>query len=307
MQATLILNPASGDSTPNEQKAPRFGEILAGGGIAAEVEFISKDRTAGQIARDSVNRGTPLIIAGGGDGTVSPIAAELVGRQTALSVLPLGTYNNIARSLGMPPDAEEACRAIAASEIRAIDVGRAEGGRLFFEAAGVGLDAALFPAGHALKEGRWFNFFRALKLATGYHEQEFTLTFDRAVNDARHETRRNDAAQRSIRVRALFVVVANGPYYGSGFTIAPTARLDDGLLSVNIYRRFTKWELLRHFWSISGGKRRYSPKVKTFHVSEVRIETPSPLDVHGDGEIIGQTPVTFRAEAQTLKVRAPLA
>ena len=142
-----------------------------------------------------------------------------------------------------------------------------------------------------------------------FEERIFTLTFDRTVKEAaplhHHEHSRRTLNEKSIRVKALFVVVANGPYYGNNLTVAPEARLDDGLLTVSVYRRFGKWELIRHFWGISGGKYRYSPKVKTFHAAEVRMESASELPVHGDGEVIEKTPAVFRALPKALTVLAP--
>ena len=67
-------------------------------------------------------------------------------------------------------------------------------------------------------------------------------------------------AGTTIRRNALLVVAANGPYYGGGFTVAADARIRDGRLTLSIYRRFSKWELLRHFHSISQGRYRYSPE-----------------------------------------------
>jgi len=65
---------------------------------------------------------------------------------------------------------------------------------------------------------------------------------------------RADTARRELRLKALLVVIANGPYYGTGFTVAPDAIIDDGLLTISVFRDFSKWELIRHFWSISKGQ-----------------------------------------------------
>jgi len=70
---------------------------------------------------------------------------------------------------------------------------------------------------------------------------------------------RADTARRELRLKALLVVI-NGPYYGTGFTVAPDAIIDDGLLTISVFRDFSKWELIRHFWSISKGQYHYSPR-----------------------------------------------
>jgi diacylglycerol kinase (ATP) len=81
----------------------------------------------------------------------------------------------------------------------------------------------------------------------------------------------------------LLVVIANGPYYGAGFTVAPDACMDDGLLTVSVFRGFSKWQLLRHFWAISKGQYHYSPKIETYHVAELQVTAPAAkLPVHID-------------------------
>ena len=82
-------------------------------------------------------------------------------------------------------------------------------------------------------------------------------------------------AGRTIHRNALLVVAANGPYYGGGFTVADGARMRDGRLTLSIYRRFSKWELLRHFHSISQGRYRYSPKIETFSAAEMELASPN--------------------------------
>ena len=68
------------------------------------------------------------------------------------------------------------------------------------------------------------------------------------------------------------VTVANGPYTGAGFTFAPDARLDDGRFDVRVFNGFSKWELLRYWWSIMFGRRAYSPKIRTYRSAKVRVE-----------------------------------
>jgi diacylglycerol kinase (ATP) len=107
-----------------------------------------------------------------------------------------------------------------------------------------------------------------------------------------------------VRLRCSFVVIGNGPYYGGNFNVCPGALLDDGLFSISVYRDFSKLELLRHFWSISGGRRRYSPKMEMFTAQRIEIRSRRSLSVHVDGQIIGTTPVRLEVLPQALKVIA---
>lgn len=310
MRAVLIINPISGDTTPNAEKIPAIREHLAPAGFELEVALTTENRPARQLAREAVEAGVGVILVGGGDGTVSEVARELVLTPATLGVIPIGTFNNIARSLAIPPEIPAACEIIKAGHTRMIDVGQANGSHYFFEAAGAGLDAAVFPLGEELKGGRWTRIWEIFRLTWGYTPHRFNISFDRPIAQAlapgSHRPRQaRNPHRRLLKRNALFVVAANGPYYGGGFAVAPGARISDGLLTLTIYRRFGKTELLRHFRSIAGGRRVYSPKIETFHAAELTIDGPSPAPAHADGVPIGQTPLHLRVVPQALRVFAP--
>jgi len=306
----LIINPVSGDREPNTEKVAEIEAHLARGEFDIEVAYTTPERPAARIAREAVATGAEIVVVGGGDGTVSEVARELVGQRATLGILPIGTFNNIARSLGVLGALPAACGVITAGHTREIDAGIANDEQVFFEAAGAGLDATLFPIGEEIKGGRWIRIWQAAALTLQFRMQTFEITFDRPVRDAvavpaqRHMSARV-LAGRTLRRRALLVVAANGPYYGSGFTVAPGARLSDGLLTVSVYRNFSKWELIRHFRSIARGKYHYSPKLETYTAAEVRLVSPKPLSVHVDGHPVGHTPVVLRVLPRALRVFAP--
>ena len=93
---------------------------------------------------------------------------------------------------------------------------------------------------------------------------------------------------------------------GIGFTVAPEARLDDGLFDVRIFRRFSRWELLRHFAAIAFGRRRYSPKIATYRSSHVRVDSAHPLPCRADSHDLGTTPVTFVVRPAALRIAVPI-
>jgi len=310
MRAVLIINPVSGDDEPNDEKVSSIQAGLRSAPFVAEVCTTTKERGAGQIAREAVAAGVEVVLVGGGDGTVSEVARELVRQPATLGILPIGTFNNIARSIGVLADLPGATQIIAAGQVREIDVGLANDTHYFFEAAGAGLDAALFPVGEEIKSGRWTRIGQALRLALQYQPQPFTITFNRPLSEvlpapSRARMSAGALAGQTIRRNALLVVAANGPYYGGGFTVAAGARMRDGRLTLSIYRRFSKWELFRHFQSISGGRRRYSPKIETFTAEEVEIASRNAVAVHIDGQPLGTTPIKLRALPGALRVFAP--
>jgi diacylglycerol kinase (ATP) len=313
-QAQLILNPVSGDDEPNRMKLPDIIAALEAEGIQAEPAFTKPDESPALIAQQAVEAGCKLVIVGGGDGTVSEVAKGLLHTQVPLGIVPIGTYNNIARSLDLPNDIESACHVIAHGQVKTIDIGQANGEHYFFEAAGVGLDAMLFPLGEEIKGGSWGRIIQAARLAISYRPQPILLQFDRPLAQARLDPTKqrrfvnrlpNQRAPHQIWRSPLLIIIANAPYYGTGFTVAPEAVLDDNVLTINIFRNFSKWELLRHFWSISRGQYRYSPKIETYSAAEVRLSSRAELPFHVDGQPIGMLPVTFKSMRSALKVIVP--
>ena len=310
-RARLIVNPVSGNDQPNPMKLPDIMAAMEAEDIRCDLAFTKADSSPALIAQQAVEEGYDMVVVGGGDGTVSEVAKGLVHAPIPLGVVPIGTYNNIARSLNLPTTIAEACFVLAHGQIKSIDVGFANNEHYFLEAAGVGLDAALFPLGEEIKGGRWGRMLQAVQLAIGYEPQRLRIQFDRPLSEAslsstrRRFSRRASTTRRELSLDALLVVIANGPYYGTGFTVAPDAIIDDGLLTVSVYRDFSKWELIRHFWSISRGQYHYSPKLETYRVAEVQLTSKAKLPVHIDGHPIGELPVTLKTIKHALKVIVP--
>lgn len=168
-RARLIMNPVSGnDDQPNPMKLPEILAAMEAEDIRADLTFTKPDSSPALIAQQAVEEGYDMVVVGGGDGTVSEVAKGLIHAPIPLGIVPIGTYNNIARSLNLPTDVAEACSVLAHGQIKSIDVGQANNEHYFFEAAGVGLDAALFPLGEEIKGGRWGRMLQAARLAMLY-------------------------------------------------------------------------------------------------------------------------------------------
>jgi diacylglycerol kinase (ATP) len=313
-QIALIQNPSSGNGDESARKAVR-SELAAAGSLWREL-VVEPELSIASRTSELLREGVDLIVVAGGDGTVREVASTLVGTTVPLLVIPLGTFNNFARSLRLPADPIRACQLVHTGALRQVDVGTANGRHLFFEAAGVGVDAQLFPLGEAVKQGRFAAIFRAARLAFVHQQAAVELNFDRPLDRAyqrsfrgqspvRHRRRRFLNNRRRIRLRSSFLAVANGPYYGSNFTVCPGARLDDGLLSVGVFRDFSKRELLFHFLSISRGRRQYHPKLEMFECAWLEVTAPEKLQVHVDGNPVGTTPVRFSVRRNALTVVTP--
>ena len=316
-RACLLVNPASGAGQPRDHNAEvaAVWAALRAAGIWAEIIETKQDEPPGDVARRAAEAGYSLVIAGGGDGTVGATAKGLVGTNCPLGILPMGTYNNFARALHLPEDLSAACRVLARGRVRRIDVGVANDEHYFLEAAGVGIDAELFPLGEEIKSGNWRRLWQAVRLAYQAQPAQIHFELDLSLSDAYLDAGPAKAEgpgvhpyatdhRRTLDFSAFMLIVANSRYYGSGFTVAPNAVMDDGLFNIRLFRNFSKHELLRHFWSISRRRYAYSPKIDTFTASEINITADSDLPFHVDGYQVGRLPLRLRALRRALKVVA---
>lgn len=299
MRAVLILNPTSGISTvttkamtPEETEAAILA-ALASYGIELEVYHTTPEDTGQGLSTRAVADHTEVVIAAGGDGTIHAVAKGLIGTQSVLGLIPTGTMNDLARSLGIPETVEAACEVIAQGETCAIDVGDVNG-HTFFEVAGIGLEAELFPAGEEIKAPGLLSTLRGVIEGLGtilaFKPPKLSISFD--------ERRRRP-------YQALQVTICNAPFYGPHFQVAPNVLMDDGLLDVVVYKNFSKLEFIRHGISITQGKRVYQPKITYRKVKSLRISTEQPIEVMVDGEIQSQTPAIVRTIPAALSVRVP--
>ena len=277
MHAILILNPVSGVSmlASNEEEKEQYEErivtALRREGIEAVVRYTTPEDAGRGLAQEAAEEGADIIIAAGGDGTIHAVATGLIGTKGTLGIIPVGTMNNIARSLTIPEDIDEACKIIAGGKTQRIDIGKING-QVFLEVAGVGLEAALFPAAEEIKSKGWIStlrgIFEGLSKLFAFQPTHFRIAFDE---------------RRSRTYSAIQVSVCNTPYYGAHFQFAPDAVMDDGLLDVLIYKNFSKMEYLRHAFSISQGRRAFVPKITRRKAKSLRIYTETPVEIHADG------------------------
>jgi diacylglycerol kinase (ATP) len=283
--------------------------------ILGDVESASFEELgeAGNALEYAKGKRCDWIAVAGGDGSVESVASDLVGTAFPLGIIPVGTFNNFARSLELPLDPIEACQVILAGNARSTDVGIANG-RPFFECLGSGLDAALYPLSEEIKSGRLHRTIDFLRRAYRFHRQRFVLDLDRPACNALARATTNEShrlvhrflernKKSNLTLSALMLIVSNGPYFGMNFAVAPEARMDDGLLTVSVFTRYSKVQLWWHFASIAFGRREYCPKSIAFHVARLKVSGPRPLPVHLDGSLReGLWPLEMECKKGALRV-----
>ncbi|HLG63514.1 MAG TPA: diacylglycerol kinase family protein [Ktedonosporobacter sp.] len=299
MKTILILNPVSGTSMmAASDHAPEDNEavILAAlreYDIIPEVWHTTEEDPGKELAKKAAAEGADLVIAAGGDGTIHAVAGGLIGTESTLGIIAIGTMNNLARSLQIPEEIRQACEVIAHGDIKRVDVGQING-HVFLEVAGIGLEAALFPAAEEIKTAG------VLSTVRGVVEGLFKLfTF----RPARMKITFDDHKSRSYH--AIQVTICNSPSYGAHLQAAPEALMDDGLLDVVIYKNFSKLEYIRHAISISQGRRILQPGIVRRRSKSLQVTGDEPIEFHADGIPHGHTPASVKVVAGALRVRIP--
>lgn len=312
----LLVNPAAGGkpASPATEHPPlqpeEMRDQLAHGGLEVLLHVLDEDDDPGRLAADAAASGQDVAVAGG-DGTVRPAAAALVGTDAVLGVIPRGSWNNIATGWGLPREEPDALRVIAAGARRRVDVGVAwhpgdsESGTAsepttddplppaaaaFFEAAGVGLDAAGFGAAAVgVRYGTW-RAMRAAWRAMRRRRTRMLLTVD----------------GRRLRTSAPAVTACNGPYYGFGFGLAPEADPADGELDLVIFSGMSTFDVLKHYLAVARNRTRREPRMQRLAVKRVTVAgLHRALPAHADGEPIGVTPVVFAVRPAALRIFGP--
>lgn len=297
MHTVLILNPASGVSqlsttsgTVQEHEQAILAELRQYG-IEPVVYYTTPEDPGNGLAARAVKEDAELVIAAGGDGTIHAVATGLIGTQSTLGIIAIGTMNNLAHSLSIPHSIEGACEVIGRGITRTIDVGIING-QPFIEVAGIGLEAALFPAAEEIKSPGILTTIEGI--ITGLRT---LFTFKPTI------LRISLDGQKKHLYRAIEVTICNSPYYGVHFQIAPGTLMDDGLLDVVIYRDFSKLEYLQNAFAISRGQHPVARKMIHRRVKTMRVEARHPVEIQVDGSPLGHTPATVQVLPAQLRVR----
>jgi diacylglycerol kinase (ATP) len=274
-QAQLIFNPSSGsDKGDSAMRLAQIVDCLLAHGIHAHVGIKTSGKAARALAREAVRSGIGLVVVAGGDGTIEEVACQLVGSAAVLGIIPIGTMNNLARSLGVPLDIEDACALIGMGTTRHIDVGRVfsnthQDVEYFVEGAGVGLGAVAALAGQGLEKRRWSVIFRAL------HK----------LFEEKHGTIKVQMDDTIIETHSRIVTVSNAPLMGKNLLVAPDAKMDDGLLDVAVYDGLGNAELVAHFVAASKG----SPHdLQTYRARRVCITAEQPESTNTDKDVAAE-------------------
>jgi diacylglycerol kinase (ATP) len=307
-ETLVLVNPVAGGGAAR-RVLPAVASYLAQQNYAADFAESTSTADLRVRATQGVQRGYRNIVALGGDGTFHHLVDATLGHSVRLGFFPAGHGNDLASSLGIPKDAIAATSAFLRSRPHRFDVARmrfpggdpapADGAcadrfpaAVLVGAGGIGLDAEAAQLANT-RFARWPSAVRyiagALQASRDFAPVDVELEVDGTIE----------------RDRALFIAIANAPYYGAGIRIAPTAKMDDGLVDVVMVRP-VGWTRIVDAIPIllRSGDIRWS-EVRRFRARHLRIRTSRPAMVHSAGEIVGATPVEIEVLPGAISIVVP--
>jgi diacylglycerol kinase (ATP) len=232
-----------------------------------------------------------LVIIGGGDGTLNAAIEGLVETQLPLGILPLGTANDLARTLKIPQSIPQACQVIALGYSRRIDLGKVNH-KHFFNVASLGVSVEITGQLDKHTKRRW-------------GVLAYALTAVKVIWKARPFGAEIRMGKTSIQVRTIQIAVGNGRYYGGGMAVADDATINDQRLDLYSLECDRWWQIIVLLPAMWRGTHANMPGVRTLEGTEFEIYTRRPQPINADGEIVTYTPATFRLVPQAIEVFVP--
>lgn len=282
----LLENPNSGGGS--KWKAAPFLDRLREQGIEVRHERPDNPDSCCEMLADA---NEDAVAVAGGDGTLNPLIECLVRRKLPLLVLPAGTANDFARSLGMPEDPADLATLIRDGKIAEIDVGYANG-KPFLNAASIGMTNTI---------SRLQSKERKRKLGV----LSYAVSAIEAGRTARSFRARFEGGAGPREMRCIQLLVGNGRYYGGGMTVHADATLTDGTLHLYAAVPRSLFGMATLLPFLKFGRTDLAPEVLCDEGTEISITTVPRRHVFADGEELTETPVRFRVSPRALKVIVP--
>lgn len=266
-------------------------ETLTAGRVPATIVDVENPARLAEQLESALTPTVERIIVAGGDGTVNSALPVLMRAGKPFGILPLGTANDLARTLEIPPDPVAAASVIVKGRTRRIDVGSVNG-KHFLNAAGIGFSSELQRA-----------------LDSGLKEKFGPLAYPIGVLRRWRRHRPFTAVIRGddifVQRRVIQVTVANGRFYGGGVTAHEDARIDDGQLDILLILHRPMWHYLSRAMRLRRGIYEKGAPVVAKRATKFELSTRQRKSVATDGEPTTFTPAAFRVSADALEVYVP--
>ncbi len=275
----------------------RIEPLLQHRQISYRVEFSESAAHAANVVRQLAaqeSEQTVLVVVGG-DGTLQSVIPELIRGPMALGMIPAGSGNDFARALGIPLRPEKALEYLFDGETQAIDIAQT-GNKCCVTVIGIGIDGKVAQTVNESGYKKWFNVLRLGRLT-------YVLSLLQVVSQYRtHSVELTVDGKEQTFSDVWLVAVANFPNYGGGMRICPAASCTDGVFDICVVHGISRFKFLRIFPQVFTGKHIVHSGVSMLRGKEVKVVSSSPMVAHGDGEVIGHTPMEITILRDAVRV-----
>jgi diacylglycerol kinase (ATP) len=265
----FVINPVSGGKTKTDWESAIRNHF---GSISDSFDFfiLTGKHDEISVAHWIENVAPTKVVAVGGDGTVSLVAKQLLGKNLPLGILPAGSANGMARELGLPLGVDDSLNVISRGQIRDVDVIRINEKYYCLHLSDIGLNALLIKH---FEEGK-------IRGKLGYATKVLKTLWTKSQMELDIKTKDHE-----VRVQALMVVLANATKYGTGAVINPEGNMYDGRFEVVVMKRLALSELLKMWFK----PQPFNPeKIKSYPATSVTITSKRRVHFQVDGEYLGK-------------------
>lgn len=291
MSTAIIINPIAGGASPRagRARAELARAVVDKHGDPVEVFITERAGHARELAKAALRRRARLVLAWGGDGTISEVASALAFDEVPMGIVPAGSGNGLALELGISMKPQKAIADALAAEPMPMDLGEIND-RLFVNVAGIGFDAhvaALFNAPGNRRRGFATYATITMRSLRQYVAGDYRITTEQGQFDA----------------HAVLVTIANSAQFGNGARIAPGAKVDDGLLDLVVVGERSRFRTCLQLPRLFNGTVAKIPGCVMSRIAHATIESDRPMIFHADGEPVeGGTKLRVRVHPGALRI-----
>lgn len=290
MRVKLIFNPSSGANDKSPVQLMDVIKEMQAWKFMPEPFLIEPDCDLLGVVRDAIAQGILMFVVCGGDGTISAVTRAMIGTNATLGIIPTGTQNNVALSLGIPTDIPAAIAILRKGQRLKVDVGIVTCGDIstpFIEICSVGLFSTLFPPGDDIQHGDIGRIGDFLATLTTSSPSEIHLLLD---------------DKQEIQKLGHVVLISNMPYVGLHYQVGSLDSFNDGLLDVLFFADLSKLDLISYVLKGPGKSTLEDHRIQHFRVRRVVIDTHPAMPIMADGITLGEGLVRIEVRRDALAV-----
>jgi diacylglycerol kinase (ATP) len=290
MKAKLIFNPSAGAMRGSPIEILDVIHEMQAWKLVPEAFLVEPGCDLSVVVQNALSQGIRMFVVCGGDGTILAVAGALTGTHATLGIIPAGTQNNVALSLGIPSDIPAAIAILRTGRRIKVDMGMAASGKIvrpFLLACVVGVGSAIFPSADDIQHGNLGRIGDFLAALVASPPAEMCLVFDN---------------KQEIHTQGHMALVSNMPYIGPHFQVGAVAAFNDGLLDVLLFTDLSKLELLGYAAQKAVGGGTEDSRIQHFQARRVEMDTQPAMPVMADGLEMGEGPLHITVQRHALAV-----